>query len=212
MPATTIADVLVDGVSVGAGDQLHVHERDGEPHDRRALRDPRTYTVTASAGPGGSISPSGAVTRRRAAPTRRSRSRRTPCYTIADVLVDGVSVGAGARATRSRTCRRTTRSTPRSRSRTYTITATAGPGGSISPSRARSSVAAAQTRPSRSRRTPATTIADVLVDGVSVGAVAQLHVHERAGEPHDRRLVRRPIRTRSRRRRARAARSARAVR
>ena len=52
-----IADVLVDGVSVGAGDELHVHQRAGEPHDRRDASRMSTYTVTASAGPGGSITP-----------------------------------------------------------------------------------------------------------------------------------------------------------
>jgi len=65
----------------------------------------------------------------------------------------------------------------------FTITASAGANGTIAPSGA-VSVPTAGARASRSRRPPATTFADVLVDGGSVGAVA-LHVLERDREPHD---------------------------
>ena len=46
-------------------------------------------------------------------------------------------------------------------------------------------------RPSPSRRHPATQIADVLVDGVSVGAPSHLHVHQRGATTPSRRRSRR---------------------
>jgi hypothetical protein len=52
-----------------------------------------TYTITASAGSGGSISPSGAVTVGSGS-DQSFTIAADPGYSIADVLVDGSSVGA----------------------------------------------------------------------------------------------------------------------
>lgn len=52
-----------------------------------------TYTITATAGPGGSIAPSGAVTVNHGA-NQTFTITPDPGYHIADVLVDGSSVGA----------------------------------------------------------------------------------------------------------------------
>src|SRR5207247_2436332 len=52
-----------------------------------------TYTITATAGDSGSISPSGAVTVSNGA-NQSFTITPNPCYHLADVLVDGVSVGA----------------------------------------------------------------------------------------------------------------------
>ena len=91
--ATTIADVLVDGVSVGAVRELHVHERQAN-HTIAASFAIDTYTITASAGAGGSISPSGAVAVNCGA-DQAFTITPDACYHIADVLVDGVLGGGG---------------------------------------------------------------------------------------------------------------------
>jgi hypothetical protein len=53
----------------------------------------KSYTITASGGTGGSIGPSGTVTLTNGA-SQTFTIARNPGYTIADVKVDGVSVGA----------------------------------------------------------------------------------------------------------------------
>ena len=98
----------------GRGDQLHVHERAGQPHHRGQLRD-RHATPSRPARAPAARSARPARSRSTTAPTRRSRSRRTCCYHIADVLVDGCSVGAVASYTFTNV-QATTPSRPASRS------------------------------------------------------------------------------------------------
>src|SRR5204862_299136 len=126
-PCYSIADVLVDGVSVGAvGNYMFTNVTAN--HTIAASFTLNTYTITASAGAGGSISPSGAV------PVTCGANQTftiTPnaCYSIADVLVDGVSVGAVGTYTFSNVL--TTHTIAASFTlNTKTITASAGAGGS----------------------------------------------------------------------------------
>src|SRR5205814_4694938 len=127
-----------------------------------------THTVTASAGANGAISPSGAV----AVNDGDSQSFTiTPDahYHVADVLVDGVSVGAVtsysfSNVTADHTIVATFALT------THTVTASAGANGAISPS------GAVSVNDGDSQSFTVTSdahyhVADVLVDGVSVGAV-----------------------------------------
>ena len=90
-----IADVLVDGISVGAVTSYTFTDVAAN-HTIAASFAQTTYTITASAGTGGIDRPERCGRRRTAAPIRPSRSRRRAAYQIADVLVDGVSVGAVA--------------------------------------------------------------------------------------------------------------------
>ena len=95
-PATgyTIADVKVDGVSVGAVVGYSFTAVTAN-HTLAASFAVITYSVTATAGTGGSITPSGIVTVNSGA----SQSYTiTPAsgYSIADVKVDGVSAGVVA--------------------------------------------------------------------------------------------------------------------
>ncbi len=90
-----IKHVLVDGVSVGAITS-YAFDRVNASHTIEAFFEEAsvtTYTITASAGTGGGISPSGKI-----AVTRGSRERFTFVpendYLLKHVLVDGVSVGA----------------------------------------------------------------------------------------------------------------------
>src|SRR5205814_3106797 len=127
-----------------------------------------THTVTASAGANGAISPSGAV----AVNDGDSQSFTiTPDahYHVADVLVDGVSVGAVTSYTFSNVTADHTIAATFALT-THTVTASAGANGSISPS---GGVSVNDEIGTASRRAPAEHyhVADVLVDGVSVGAV-----------------------------------------
>ena len=72
------------------GEQLHVHQRAGQPHHRREVHTDAPSTITATAGAGGTI--------RRAArwsvPCGGDQTftiAPAACYSIADVKVDGVS-------------------------------------------------------------------------------------------------------------------------
>ncbi len=91
----------------------------------------KTLTIAASAGPGGLISPSGPVTVN-CGTDQTFTITPASCYQIADVLVDGVSVGAvtSYTFTNVQTAHTIAASFVQT---TYTITASAGVGGSISP-------------------------------------------------------------------------------
>lgn len=130
---------------------------------------PLTRTITATAGTGGTISPSGAVS----VPYDGTQTFTIVPglgYQILDVAVDGVSVGALSSYTfvhvvSDHTISATCGLIP------YTITATSGPGGTIAPA---GSVTTYYGGSATFSITPnaGAEIANVLVDGVSVGAVS----------------------------------------
>ncbi len=133
----SIQDVTVDGASVGAV-ATYAFTNVTAPHTIAATfmaTPPNTYTITATAGANGGISPSGAVTVNKGASQSFTITPNTG-YSIQDVTVDGASVGAVAtyaftNVTAPHTIAATFILTPPA---TYTITATAGTGGTISPS------------------------------------------------------------------------------
>jgi hypothetical protein len=87
---THIVDVLVDGVSVGPVSS-YTFTNVTEDHSISASFAPNgPVTINASAGPHGSISPSGAVS---ATCTQTFTITPESDYRISDVLVDGVSAG-----------------------------------------------------------------------------------------------------------------------
>ena len=87
-----IDDVLIDGVSIGAVGAYTFSDVSSD-HTIEALFALNTYTVTATADVGGTISPSGAVTvEHGSAPSFAIAP--PPGEHIADVLVDGIPVGA----------------------------------------------------------------------------------------------------------------------
>ena len=161
----TIADVLVDGASVGPVNSYNFSNVTGN-HTIVASFNTATYTITASAGTGGSVSPSGSVSVNHGASKTFTITPETG-FGITNVLVDGASVGAVSSFTFSNVTGNHTISANFAVN-TYTINATAGTGGSISPSGAISvSGGSNQTlviTPNTGYR-----IADVLVDGSSVG-------------------------------------------
>jgi hypothetical protein len=163
-----VADVLVDGASVGAVASYTFTNVTGN-HTIAASFAVTTYTIAATAGPNGTISPSGSV------PVNGGASQTfiiTPAtnYHMADVLVDGASVGAVA----SYTFTNVTANHSIQASfaiDTHTIAAAAGAGGTISPS-GMVQVIHGGSQSFSIRANSRYTVKDVLVDGTSVGPVA----------------------------------------
>ncbi len=130
------------------------------------IRDP---VITASAGPNGTIAPNGPTS----VPYGTNQTFTiTPaaCYSIADVLVDGGSVGPVATYTFNTVTADHTIAASFVIN-TYTIVASAGTGGSITPS-GNVVVSCGANQGFSIAPDACHTIGDVLVDGVSVGAVS----------------------------------------
>jgi uncharacterized repeat protein (TIGR02543 family) len=170
-----IADVKVDGTSVLSN---VVDNHDGTfsytftnvtaNHTIDATFAINTFTITASAGPNGSISPSGSVSVNYGENKTFTITPNTG-YHISDVKVDNVSQGAVFSYTFTNvTANHTIDAT--FAINTFTITASAGPNGSISPS---GSVSVNYGENKTFTITPNTGyhISDVKVDNVSQGAV-----------------------------------------
>ena len=126
------------------------------------------YTVTASAGANGTISPSGSVLVN-AGVNQSFTITPNSGYTIASVTVDGASVGAVSTYTFTNVVANHTIAATFAAT-THTITASAGANGTITPS---GTVTVNHGTNQSFTITPATgyRVADVLVDGSSVGAV-----------------------------------------
>ena len=130
-----------------------------------------TYDLTASAGANGSISPSGVVSVNAGADQVFTISPNGG-YEVFDVLVDGVSVGAVTSCSfRGVDANHTIRAIFSWVSITYSITASAGANGSISPSGV-VPVNAGANQVLTISPNGGYEVSDVLVDGVSVGAVS----------------------------------------
>ena len=135
-----IADVLVNGTSVGAVASYQMTDIQSN-QTISASFEIKTYTITASAGPGGSISRSGqtvvACGSGGGPPDPNGWDGTytfTPdhCYHVAEVVVDGQSLGPMSSYTFSNVHSDHTISVSFAIN-SYTITASAGAGGGISP-------------------------------------------------------------------------------
>jgi flagellar hook capping protein FlgD len=128
-----------------------------------------TFTITATVGSNGSMSPGTAG----AAQGSNLTETITPnnCYHVNDVLVDGVSVGAVTSYTFTNVQADHTIDATFALNGPYTITASAGPGGTILPS---GNIVAncGGTRTFSITAASGFSILDVLVDNVSQGAVS----------------------------------------
>ena len=129
-----VADVVIDGVSEGdLNGYTFSNVVANHTISATFAVNTHTYTITASAGSNGSISPSGAVS------VNHGSSRSftiTPGsgYQVADVVIDGVSKGALTGYTFSNVvANHTIAATFAVNTYTYKITASAGSNGSISP-------------------------------------------------------------------------------
>lgn len=167
-----VADAQVKTVCVMQNGALGMTEISG-PFPKAAPVTPVTtaYAITATAGANGTISPNGDVAVNKGA-SRTFTITPNAGYSIQDVTVDGASVGAVAtyaftNVTAPHIIAATFMVTPPD---TYTITATAGANGGISPSGA---VTVNKGASQSFTITPNTgyAVQDVLVDGVSQGAI-----------------------------------------
>jgi|GEM_PF-6224532 len=164
----SIANVKADGISVG-NLPSYTFSNVTANHSLEATFAIKTYTLTASAGAGGSISPSGTIAVNSGTSKTYTITPNTGYY-IANVKADGISVGNLSSYTFSNvTANHSLEAT--FAIKTYTLTATAGAGGAISPSGA---IAVNSGTSKTYTITPNTgySIADVKADGISVGNLA----------------------------------------
>jgi hypothetical protein len=162
-----IQDVSVDGVSQGAVDHFTFSNiaADHSLHVSFALN---TYTITPTAGAGGTISP-GTPQTVSSGDSITFTIATNAGYHIQDVLLDDLSVGAVNSYTFDNvTADHTIQATFSEDS--FTITPTAGAGGTISPG-VPQTVRFGDTITFTIAANPGYHIQDVLVDGISVGAV-----------------------------------------
>jgi Malectin domain len=165
-----ITSVIVDGIPVGAVNS-YTFANITANHTLSATFSsvPVTYTLSATAGVGGSITPSGSANVKSGA-SQSYVITPTIGYKIANVIVDSVSVGAVASYNFTNVTANHTIAASFA-VQTYTVTATAGVGGSISPSGS-ASVKSGASQSYVITPTVGYKIANVIVDGVSAGAVA----------------------------------------
>ena len=164
-----IADVVVDGVSQGAVSSYTFSSVTVNHTITASFSPVPTYTITASAGNNGSIAPSGDVVVNE---HDDQGFTITPDlgYSIDEVLVDGVPVGAVSTYTFSNVTADHTIEASFVEGGAYTIIAVAGNGGSISPSGG-ITVTAGGNQTFTITPDAGKSVLDVEVDGVSVGAV-----------------------------------------
>ncbi|MCG8700535.1 MAG: hypothetical protein MI922_20945, partial [Bacteroidales bacterium] len=165
-----VDDVLVDNISVGNVDEYTFTNVQGNSSISVTFKAAPTYTITASAGTNGSITPAGNVT---VSEGNDQTFNITPSlgYKVEDVLVDGISVGdvstyTFVEVTTDHTISATFIPVP-----TYVVSASAGMGGGISPS---GDVVVNEGSQSCFTITPdpCYEISDVIIDGASVGVVS----------------------------------------
>jgi hypothetical protein len=166
-PGYVIRDVLVDGEWIGPA-ASYTFSNIQDIHSIYATFTVGEFTITASAGAGGSISPAGnvRVLRRAAASFTVTPA---PGYAVSDVFADGVSVGAATGYSFSDVTENHTIRAEFERVE-YIITSAAGPGGRIFPE-GETRVYYGEYREFFIAPEPGYRVADVLLDGVSVGAV-----------------------------------------
>ena len=163
-----IADVLVDGSSVGTGTS-YTFPAVAANHTISVSFAINTYTITPTAGPHGAISPAVVQTVDYGASPTFTITPATG-YHVADVLVDGLTVEAVTSYTFTTVTAAHTISVTFAIN-TYTIAPSAAANGAISPANPQTVEYGAN---QAFAITPAIDhyVADVLVDGVSVGPVA----------------------------------------
>ncbi|MCP4048625.1 MAG: hypothetical protein GY732_21825, partial [Gammaproteobacteria bacterium] len=164
-----VADVLVDGQSQGVVTS-YTFSNVSANHSISATFSMNTFTVTASAGSHGSITPSGSIT---VAQGGNQPFTITPDagYHVSDVLVDGQSQGAvTSYAFSNIAANHSIVASFVADTSDFTVTASAGANGSIIPS---GSVTVAQGGNQAYTITPDTDymIQDLRVDGISLGAL-----------------------------------------
>jgi hypothetical protein len=133
--------------------------------------DPTTFVITASAGAGGSISPSGAVNVLQGLDQSFTITPAN-CRHVANVLVDGSSVGAVTSYTFTNVQANHTIAASFAVDGPFSIAASAGAGGTVTPNGSTPVACGDTLLVAIAPADKCHLIADVVVDGSSVGAVA----------------------------------------
>lgn len=172
-----IEDVKVNNQSVGAVSS-YIFRSITSDHSIMATFRPQVFTVGGIAGPGGSITPTGAI-------NVNYGSNRTFTivpdygYHITDVLVDGFSVGSISEFTFSNITSNHTISAVFSIN-TYAITVNSATGGSVNPS-GTVIVEHGMDQTFKIEPEDGYQIADVLVDGISAGSLSEYSFKDISG-------------------------------
>ncbi len=172
-----VADVTVDGVAKGAL-ASYTFPAVSADHTISATFAADTYRITATAGTHGMISPAGVTSLDHGA-SQPYLITPDAGYHVADVRVDGVSVGAVGGYTFSQVDRSHTISAAFS-ANTISITASCGDNGSITPA-GTTTVSYGDSLSYSIAAESGYTISDVQVDGQSVGAVASYQFFDVTG-------------------------------
>jgi hypothetical protein len=169
-PCNHIVDVIVDNVSQGAISSYTFNDVTANHTISASFAPSGPYTINATAGTGGTITPSGSMN---VGCGGSQTYNITPgvCSHIVDVTVDGTSVGAVTSYTFSDVHSNHTINATFAPDGPFTINASAGAGGTISPA-GFMSVACGGSQTYTISATACNHILDVLVDGLSVGAVS----------------------------------------
>jgi hypothetical protein len=164
-----VADVKVDGASVGAVTSYTFPPVTADHTIAASFATTSTYTLTASAGPGGKISPDGTVTVNAGASQTFTITANTG-YKVADVKVDGTSVGAKTSYLFTNVQGNHTIEASFATTTTYTITVTQGANGNILPA-GPVTVNSGDSKKFTIIAAPCFIIENVIVDGVSQGPI-----------------------------------------
>ncbi len=162
-----VSDVKVDGASIGAVPS-YTFSQISANHTISASFDIDTYTISATVGANGSITPSGVVNVDCGASVTYAITPDAG-YSVSDVTMDGASIGAVNSCTIDNvTCDHTLNAT--FEPDTFTITATAGVNGTITPAGS-VDVSYGENQAFSFTADPGFHISDVQVDGQSIGAI-----------------------------------------
>jgi hypothetical protein len=168
-PGYKINAVTVDGTSVGAVSTYTFANVNANHTIAASFVAVPTFTITASAGTGGSITPNGAVVVSQGA-NQTFAIAAAAGYSISAVTVDGTSVGAVTSYTFTNVTANHTIAASFVAVPKFTITASAGTGGSITPN-GTVTVSQGANQTFAISATAGYLISAVTVDGTSVGAV-----------------------------------------
>jgi hypothetical protein len=165
-----VADILVDGSSVGTSSLTYTFTNIAANHTISATFAINHYTITSSvSGGNGTISPTGATIVSYGATPTYAIATSTPGYHVADILIDGVSVGTSTLPYVFSAVHANHTIVASFAINHYTITASAGANGTVTPSGVTTKSYGDSQAYTIATSTAGYHVADILVDGSSVG-------------------------------------------
>ena len=170
-PGYTLVDVMIDGVSVGTGAEYKFFNVTAD-HALWALFAKDAFTITPSAGAHGNISPSWDQIVDRGTDSTTFTMSPNMGYHVADVMIDGVSIGVVDSYTFTNVLADHTIDVSFALNM-YTITPTAGSGGTITPSTPQMVNWSSDSPTFTIAPLPGNYISSVKIDGVNIGPITE---------------------------------------